>query len=114
MHMKKNNDSKRYTVLKLKSDDGFTFYTTSYKKEDFNQKRLRVQMFPNERISFIEYLGTFYVKSKIKHQQKLPVTFKDYFELSISFHRYSLMCYEECNTVVRLVIKFFFQGIIYE
>ena len=28
-------------------------------------------------IGFTAYLGTFYVKSKIKHQEKLPLTFKD-------------------------------------
>ena len=68
---------KRYTVLKLRSDDGFTFYTNSYKKEDYKHKRLRVQIFPNKRISFNDYLGTFYVKSRIKEEELLPLTFKD-------------------------------------
>ena len=71
----KNN--KPYTVLKLHSDEGFTFYTTSHRKENFNQKRLRLQLFPNASIGFTSYLGTFYVKSKIKHQEKLPHTVKD-------------------------------------
>ena len=68
---------KRYTVLKLRSDEGFTFYTSSYKKEDYNHKRLRIQIFPDKRISFNDYLGTFYVKSRIKEQSTLPITFKD-------------------------------------
>jgi len=68
---------KRYTVLKLRSDEGFTFYTTTHRKEDFNHKRLRLQLFPNKSISFEDYLGTFYVKSKIKYQEKMPLTFKD-------------------------------------
>jgi competence protein ComEC len=67
----------RYTVLKLRSDEGFTFYTTSHRKENFNNKRLRLQLFPNEGISFMDYLGTFYVKSKIKDQETLAYTFKD-------------------------------------
>ena len=73
----KTKEGKRYQVLKLRSDDGFTFYTTSHKKEDFNHKRLRLQIFPNEGISFKDYLGTFYVKSRIKNSEALPLTFKD-------------------------------------
>jgi competence protein ComEC len=73
----KTKKGKRYTVLKLRSEEGFIFYTTSHKKEDFNHKRLRLQLFSNASISFRDYLGTFYVKSKIKQQEKLPLTFKD-------------------------------------
>ena len=73
----KSKNNKRYKVLKVRSDDGFTFYTTSHNKEDFNHKRLRLQVFPNKSISFEDYLGTFYIKSKIKNQEKLPHTFKD-------------------------------------
>lgn len=68
---------RRYQVLKLRSDEGFVFYTTSHSKEDFNHAHLRLQIFPNKSISFKDYLGTFYVKSKIKYQEKLPPTFKD-------------------------------------
>ncbi len=73
----KTKSNKRYKVLKLRSEEGFTFYTTSHRKENFNHKRLRLQIFPNASISFKDYLGTFYVKSKIKHQERLPLTFKD-------------------------------------
>ena len=73
----KTKNAKRYKVLKLKSDDGFTFYTTSHQKKDFNHTRLRLQLFPNKSISFSSYLGTFYVKSKIKNTEVLPPTFKD-------------------------------------
>ncbi|MEA2047724.1 MAG: ComEC/Rec2 family competence protein [Campylobacterota bacterium] len=69
--------NRRYQVLKLRSDDGFVFYTTSYSKENFDHARLRLQIFPDKSISFQEYLGTFYVKSKIKNHEKLPKTFKD-------------------------------------
>jgi len=48
----KSKNGKRYTVLKLHSDDGFTFYTTSHKKENFNHKRVRLQIFPNSGIEF--------------------------------------------------------------
>jgi len=73
----KSKEGKRYKVLKLHSNDGFTFYTTSHKKEDFNHKRLRLQIFPNNGISFKDYLGTFYVKSRIKNSEELSLTFKD-------------------------------------
>ena len=73
----KTKHNKRYKVLKLYSDEGFTFYTTTHRKENFNHKHLRLQLFPNKSISFEDYLGTFYVKSKIKHQEKMLLTFKD-------------------------------------
>ncbi len=69
---------KRYQVLKLHSDEGFTFYTTSHRRENFNQHYLRLQIFPNDNISFEDYLGHFYVKSRIKDQEILPLTFKDH------------------------------------
>lgn len=74
---KKTKKGRSYTVLKLKAEEGFTFYTTSHQKEDFQHSRLRLQIFPNENISFKEYLGTFYVKSRIKRIEKMPSTFKD-------------------------------------
>ncbi len=73
----KSKHGKTYTVLKLHSDEGFTFYTTSHKKEDFRHKKLRIQIFPDHGISFKDYLGTFYVKSRIKEVEKLPSTVKD-------------------------------------
>jgi competence protein ComEC len=73
----KSKNGKRYTVLKLHSDDGFTFYTTSHKKENFNHKRVRLQIFPNSGIEFQDYLGTFYIKSRIKSIEEQPSDFKD-------------------------------------
>ena len=73
----KSKNGKRYTVLKLRSDEGLTFYTTSYKKEVFDHKKLRVQIFPNASIPFYKYLGTFYVKSRIRSSSIMEKTFKD-------------------------------------
>ncbi|MDQ7085135.1 MAG: hypothetical protein Q9M36_09480 [Sulfurovum sp.] len=73
----KTKKNKRYQVLKLKSDEGLHFYTTTHLKKDFNQYRLRVQIFPNDSIGFTDYLGTFYIKSKIKKQVRLDSTGKD-------------------------------------
>jgi len=73
----KSKNGRHYKVLKLQSDEGFTFYTTTHRKENFNHKRLRLQIFPNKSIKFRDYLGTFYVKSKIKYQETLALTMKD-------------------------------------
>ncbi len=73
----KSKGDQEYQVLKLRSDEGLTFYTTHYSQETFEHKRLRLQIFPNEKISFSDYLGTFYVKSRMKGQEVLPLTFKD-------------------------------------
>ncbi|SFZ97923.1 Competence protein [hydrothermal vent metagenome] len=73
----KVKNSKKYTVVKLHSDDGFTFYTTTHKKEDLNHKKVRIQIYPTSKISFKDYVGTFYVKSRIKKVEDLPLTFKD-------------------------------------
>jgi len=73
----KSKEGRHYQVLKLRSEEGFVFYTTSYRKKDFLHKRLRLQLFPNESVSFKAYLGTFYVKSRIKKVQAPPQSFKD-------------------------------------
>lgn len=73
----KSKGDRRYQVLKLRSDESFIFYTTSYGKDEFNHRRLRLQIFPNKNIGFRDYLGMFYVKSRIKNIELLPVMFKD-------------------------------------
>ena len=73
----KTKNKKSYTVLKLRSDEGLTFYTTSHKKENFTDKNIRIEIFPNKDISFFEYLGTFYVKSRIRKSEELPSPLKD-------------------------------------
>ncbi|MDM5263065.1 ComEC/Rec2 family competence protein [Sulfurovum sp. XTW-4] len=72
---KKSKGDQEYQVLKLRSDEGLTFYTTNYSQDNFDHKRLRLQIFPSKKISFSDYLGTFYVKSRMKAQEPLPVTF---------------------------------------
>ncbi|MFT7880787.1 MAG: ComEC/Rec2 family competence protein [Sulfurimonas sp.] len=62
----KTSHEKSYRVLKLHSDNGLQFITTSYTKNSYANRRLRLQIFPDERISFRGYLGTFFVKSRIK------------------------------------------------
>ena len=73
----KTKNGRSYTVLKLRAEEGFTFYTTSHKKENFQHSTLRLQIFPNENIDLKDYLGTFYVKSRIKSRSKTAATFKN-------------------------------------
>jgi len=74
----KEKHRRRYQVLKLKSQDGKTFYTTTHVKKPLNGYRLRLQIFPEKGISFWDYLGTFYVKSRIKAKEKQPLGSKEY------------------------------------
>lgn len=72
----KTGKTRTYQVLKLKSEDGFSFYTTASKKTpNIQGKKLQLELFAGE-ISFYEYLSGFYGFSKILHIQKSP-SFKD-------------------------------------
>ncbi len=68
----KTKEGKTYTVLKLHSREGWTFFTTSYRNSVSAGSILRLQLYPNERIRFWEYLGYFYVKSRIKQREDVP------------------------------------------
>ena len=71
----------------MKRDGPFILQTIL---KDFTHKRLRMQIFPNKTISFWEYLGTFYVKSKIKEQKILPLSVKDYLLKKVAMqHEYT-------------------------
>lgn len=63
----KTKDSKSYQVLKLKTDDGITFYTSAKKSfEDATGKELTLEIYTNH-ISFYKYMTTFYAYSHIKN-----------------------------------------------
>ena len=88
----KSKKSKSYTVLKLHSEEGFTFYTTTHKKKIFQHTTLRIQIFPNKTITFNDYLGTFYVKSRIKNVKQNTFGLKETFmEYVNSQHKESAM-----------------------
>ncbi|MBD3843714.1 MAG: ComEC/Rec2 family competence protein, partial [Campylobacterales bacterium] len=55
-----------YKLLKLKSDDGFEFYTKSYDILPLSIKRVRVEIFPDSNITFFKFLGTFFIDSRLK------------------------------------------------
>ena len=68
---------KNYQVLKLKSSDGFTFYTTT-KTNLAEVHSLKLEIFTGEigNLSFYDYLKGFYAYSKILNIQEMP-TLKD-------------------------------------
>ena len=80
----KVKNGKKYTVLKLYSDEKYKFYTTSYKKNDFLHTKIRLQIFPTSNITFMDFLGVFYVNSRIKEVRKLPLGTKDKLLLGVA------------------------------
>ena len=64
----KTKNHRSYQVLKVHSTKGRTFYTTTHQRTSLQHQNLRLQLFPDAKIGFLDYLGTFYVKSKIKAQ----------------------------------------------
>ncbi len=62
----KTRNGKTYAVLKLHTDSQKTIYTTSYRQDLKRGQRIYLQLLPNERIGFWEYLGGMYCKSRIK------------------------------------------------
>ena len=61
----KNGKTKTYQVLKLKSDDGFTFYSTALKSlPNYKDKNIKLELLAGK-ISFYEYLKGFFAFSKV-------------------------------------------------
>ncbi|MFT5836270.1 MAG: competence protein ComEC [Sulfurimonas sp.] len=66
----KTKDSKSYQVLKLKTDNGITFYTGAKESfEDVKGKELTLEIFA-AKISFYEYLTSFYAYSRVQNIHK--------------------------------------------
>lgn len=64
--LKAKNDE-QYNVIKVKTVEGLSFFTVSFDEQIIEpNSEIRVQIFPNENIGFFDYLGTFFVNSKIK------------------------------------------------
>ncbi len=74
----KGNNGRKYTVLKLRSDDGFSFFTTDkVSRNGLVGSRVRVEIFPNDSIRYWDYLKYFYVKSHIKQVYLVRSSFKN-------------------------------------
>jgi len=63
----KAKEGKQYSVIKAKSSEGLSFFTVHFDdKMIVPNSDIRVQLFPGESIGFFDYLGTFFINSKIK------------------------------------------------
>jgi len=67
---KSPSQKRGYRLLKIRTDDGWKFYTGTYRDIDGEKRRVRLQIFPSSRISFIDYLRTPYIPSRIKKTVK--------------------------------------------
>jgi len=68
----KKGKTRSYKVLKLKSDEGFLFYTIASKKlQNLQDKRLHVELWAGD-VTFEEYLKGFFAFSKILKIYKEP------------------------------------------
>jgi len=68
----KTKNQKTFQVLKLKSTNGITFYTSAKKSLDtILGKKIKVEIWAGN-INFYEYLTSFYAYSKIKYIYKTP------------------------------------------
>jgi len=73
----KKGKIKSYQVLKLKSDDGLTFYTIANKKlENLKDKNIQLEVWAGN-ISFYEYLRNFFAFSKVLKIYKKPTLMRD-------------------------------------
>ncbi len=66
----------RYCVVRLRSDEGLHFYTTTPEPCPKPLSRLRLELFPSQSLTLKAYLGRFYIKSRIKEQLPVAPTLK--------------------------------------
>jgi competence protein ComEC len=61
----RKSGGKSFRILKLRSQEGMDFYTRSYRRQALQGKRVRLQLFPSERIGFLDYLKGPFIASRI-------------------------------------------------
>ncbi len=66
----KKRNGRVYSVLKLRSQAGSVFFTSVNNMKYRRGERVRLALYPSSRIGFLDYLGSFYIKSRIT--QVLP------------------------------------------
>jgi len=73
----KQKKGKQYTILRVYSPIlDLNFFTTSYSVDNLLDKNVRLKLFPSKRISFIDYLTTSYIPSKINSISSKPTNLK--------------------------------------
>lgn len=72
----KKSKGRSYEVLKLQTEEGKSFYTTSHFSRNLKGKMVRVKMLPDAKISFSDYMGSFYINTILKVTGDAPQTEK--------------------------------------
>jgi len=73
----KQKKGKQYTILRVYSPIlNLNFFTTSYGVDNLLDKNIRLKLFPSKRISFVDYLTTAYIPSKINSISSKPTNLK--------------------------------------
>ncbi len=80
----KKGNNRPYEVLKLQGKDGKPFYTTAHLRDNIVGKIVRVKLMPDKSISFRDYLGIYYVKSRLKVIGDVPPSTKNILSDAIS------------------------------
>lgn len=87
----KQNGKRVYQVLKLKSSEGITFYTTAKKSlPDMKNSRLKMEIWAKE-LTFFSYLNSFYAFSKILSTEENNTTKERVNAFIASAHEDALM-----------------------
>ncbi len=87
----KEKHGRRYQVLKLQSREGLQFYTTTHRTTPLHHTMLWLELFPDHRIGFWDYLGTFYVKSRIGETRPLPPSTREQLAQKIATQHHERM-----------------------
>jgi len=69
---KREHGGRSFVLLKLRDVEGRLFYTTAHLSRSLAGKRVRVKMFPNETIGFVDYLGRFYIRTVLRERGEPP------------------------------------------
>ncbi len=65
---KKSKNGKSYTILRVYSQElDLNFFTRTYRDENFLDKALRLKLFPHKKMTFLGYLGSSFIASKINN-----------------------------------------------
>ena len=80
----KERNGRVYSVLKLHGAKGGTFFTSANSTKYHRGERLRLALYPSERIGFLDYMGSFYIKSRIAQTFPSPPTVKQQLEQKVA------------------------------
>ena len=80
----KERNGRAYSVLKLHSQAGSVFFTSTNSMKYRREERVRLALYPSGHIGFWDYLGSFYIKSRIVQTLPSPPTTKKLLEQRVA------------------------------